>query len=124
MIADDMTLDALGLREGTDKASSHHNYLNFYESFFSALRAEPITLLEIGVLNGASLNTWKNYFPNGKIVGADISPPTKRFQRDRIFIELLDQSNVEELTHAAFKHGPFDIVIEDVSHKWDHQLTS
>jgi len=39
-------------------------------------------------------------------------------------IELVDQSNVEKLTRLAFKRGPFDIIIEDGSHMWGHQITS
>lgn len=41
-----------------------------------------------------------------------------------MIIELLDQSNIEELTRVAVKHGPFDIIIEDGSHMWEHQITS
>jgi Clostridial hydrophobic W len=117
-------LDAIGLRHGTDKASQVHNYLSFYELFFADLKDKNISLLEVGVLYGASLNTWKEYFPNAKIVGVDISPSTKIYEGDRIFIELLDQSNIEELTRVAIKHGPFDIIIEDGSHLWEHQITS
>ena len=116
-------LDAIGLRHGTDKASSEHNYLSFYEMFFSDLKEEDISLLEIGVLGGASLRTWRDYFTKAKIVGADISPLVKFHESDRIEIELLDQSNVEELTRTGIKHGPFDIIIEDGSHFWEHQVT-
>lgn len=118
------TLDSLGLKYGTDKASSSHDYLQFYEFFFAPLRDGEITVLEIGVLNGASLKTWEEYFPSARVVGADIAPAAKQFERHRVTIELVDQSNVEELTRLAAKHGPFDIIIEDGSHMWDHQLTS
>ena len=118
------SLDRIGLGHGTDKASSEHGYLEFYEQFFDGFRYKEITILELGILNGASLRTWKDYFPNAKIVGADINPATTRFQDSRIVVELLDQSNIEELTQLAIKHGPFDIVIDDGSHLWDHQITS
>ncbi len=118
------TLDAIGLKYGTDKASFHHNYLEFYEGFFAPLRNEALTILEIGVLNGASLKTWEEYFPNAKVIGADIMPATKKFEQGRVVIELLDQSNIEELTRVAVKHGPFDIIIEDGSHMWEHQITT
>ena len=118
------TLDEIGLKFGTDKASLHHNYLNFYETFFAPLRQEPLTLLEIGVFQGASLRTWREYFPNATIIGVDIQLTCKRFESDDIAIELADQSNLEHLAHIAAKHGPFDIVVEDGSHMWEHQITT
>ena len=118
------SLDQIGLKHGTDKASSEHGYLAFYEHFFSSFRYKEITILELGILNGASLKTWQEYFPSARIVGADINPATKRFETVRAAVELLDQSNIEELTRLALKHGPFDIVIDDGSHVWDHQITS
>ncbi len=118
------SLDSIGLKNKTDKASSHHDYLSFYEIFFSPLRNEKLKILEVGIFGGASLGTWFDYFPNAEIVGADITPATKRFERDRVSVEILDQSNVEQLTRMAIKHGPFDIVIEDGSHFWEHQITS
>ena len=118
------TLDALGLKHGTDKASSYHNYLNVYETFFAPLRNDQLTILEIGVFNGASLRTWEEYFPKAKIIGVDIVPASRWHERNRVTIELADQSNVEHLTRLAMKHGPFDIIIEDGSHMWEHQITS
>jgi hypothetical protein len=118
------TLDELGLKHGTDKASNGHGYLEFYESYFSPLRNNPISVLELGVYNGASLKTWEDYFPRAEIIGVDILPSCKRLERDRVKIELADQSNVEHLTRVALAHGPFDIIIEDGSHLWDHQITS
>jgi len=119
-----LTLDEIGLRHGTDKASSNHNYLEFYEIFLAPLRDHALTILEVGVLNGASLRMWEEYFPQAKIVGADILPDLKRFERGRITIEQVDQSNIEQLTSVAIKHGPFDVIIEDGSHMWEHQITS
>lgn len=118
------TLDSIGLKFGTDKSSKVHDYLNKYEPFFASSRLNSLKILEVGVLNGASLHTWKQYFPNGQIIGADIRPEVIKYAEDRIFIEILDQSNIEELVRLGVKHGPFDIVIEDGSHLWEHQITS
>ncbi len=118
------TLDAIGLKNGTDKASSGHGYLSFYDSLFSGLRTQDITLLEIGVFRGSSIITWEEYFPKGKIIGADINPATKSLERGRIIVELIDQSNIQHLVDIAVKHGPFDIIIEDGSHLWEHQKTT
>ena len=119
-----VSLDTIGLKHGTDKASSHHDYLGFYEFHFAPIRAKPLTILEIGVLNGASVRTWEDYFPNAKIVGADKDILARRHQRGRVAVEYMDQSNLEDLVRVGVKHGPFDIVIEDGSHMWEHQITS
>ncbi len=117
-------LDEIGLRHGTDKSSSHHDYLSFYESFLGPLRDQPIALLEIGVFQGASLRTWHDYFANAQIVGVDVMPVCKRFEKGRIAIELADQSNLEHLAQVSLRRGPFDVIVEDGSHMWDHQITS
>ena len=118
------SLDAIGLKYGTDKSSYGHEYLSFFELFFAPIRDDKLTILEIGVFEGQSLRTWAEYFPNARIIGVDIAPASERVTNDRIVIELADQSNVQQLTNIAQKHGPFDIIIEDGSHMCEHQITS
>jgi hypothetical protein len=118
------SLDAIGLQHGTDKSSRHHDYLNFYDGIFSRRRQAPLKILEIGVLNGASVRTWQDYFPNALIVGCDIDPMARRWASERVEIEYMDQSNLEDLVRIGRKHGPFDLVIEDGSHLWEHQTTT
>ncbi|MCJ2082334.1 class I SAM-dependent methyltransferase [Methylobacterium sp. J-090] len=117
-------LDEIGVHFRTDKSSIDHNFLNFYDGFISPLRNRKIKLLEIGVLNGKSLKVWEAYFPDADIVGADIVPASKRFEGGRTSIEIVDQSNLEDLVRLGAKYGPFDVVIEDGSHMWEHQITS
>jgi hypothetical protein len=114
----------IGGRHGTDKTSIEHGYLNFYEQFFHKFRNDKIKILEIGVKDGASLFTWRDFFCNATIIGIDIDCNAKRYEGYRIFIEIADQSDVEQLTKIALKYGAFDLIIEDGSHKWEHQLTS
>jgi hypothetical protein len=118
------SLDSLGLHFGTDKSSADHGYLPFYERYFAPLRGRHITLLEIGVLGGSSLAVWEAYFPQARIIGADIDPDAARFARPRVAVEIVDQSNLEHLVQLGMKHGPFDVVIDDGSHQWEHQITS
>ena len=121
---DPISLDAIGCRFRTDKASIGHDYLSFYERYFCGLRDDKLTLLEIGVLNGASLKVWEAYFPNAAVIGADINPACRRFAGDRVSIETMDQGNIEDLVQLGIRHGPFDVIIEDGSHRWDHQITT
>jgi hypothetical protein len=115
------TLDTIGKRHGTDKGSNQNNFLNFYDRFLASMRDKPIKLLEIGVLNGGSVRTWKDYFRNGKIVGVDIDPGTKAHEQDRIRIKILDQSKFQDLD-LLVAEGPFDVIVDDGSHVWTHQI--
>jgi len=85
-------------------------------------RNMEVKILEIGVAGGASLKVWESFFRHGTIIGADINPTAKKFARERINIEIIDQSNSEDLLQLGRSHGPFDIVIEDGSHMWAHQI--
>lgn len=116
------TLDQIGLHHGTDKASHWHGYLDFYERMFAHLRDRPVRLLEVGVLSGDSLRMWQDYFEQGRIVGADINPDAGKHAGGRIAVEIADQSRRADLERLAAAHGPFDIVLDDGSHMWDHQI--
>ncbi len=115
-------LDAIGLRRGTDKSSRHHDFLRLYESFFAPLRDRALRILEIGVWEGQSLQTWAEFFPRAQVTGADINPDTRRFAGGRIAVEVVDQSDRAQLAALAAAHGPFDIVVDDGSHVWTHQI--
>lgn len=117
------TLNEIGLKHGTDKASNSNDFLVRYEPHIAPLRDKPVKLLEIGVLNGGSVRTWKDYFPNGQIIGADINPEVRQYADDRISIEIMDQGNNGDLDRLAAM-GPYDVIIDDGSHHWYHQITT
>ncbi len=120
-------LSTLATEHGTDKAADHW-YTPQYHRRFQWLREAPITLLEIGVggyddpkLGGNSLRMWRDYFPMGTIVGLDIHP------KDPIYgieLEQGDQSDPRVLKHLGETYGPFDIIIDDGSHKADDVMQS
>ncbi len=110
-----MTLDEIALKYNTDKSSELHNYTEKYEKYFDALRNEKLKILEIGIQNGYSLKTWKEYFPNATIVGIDIAPCAE-FAEDRIIPVRGSQSDTAFLKKLNDDHGPFDIIIDDGSH--------
>nr|WP_294526647.1 class I SAM-dependent methyltransferase [uncultured Rhodopila sp.] len=107
---------------GTDKqAVGDHQYGATYHRELVQFRYKPVTLLEIGVLNGASLLSWRAFFPRGRFIGSDIEPKT-RFERGRISTFLADQSRTTDLQLLCQKMGPFDIIIDDGSHLSAHQI--
>jgi hypothetical protein len=110
-----MTLEEIGFRHGTDKSRICHNYLPVYEQFFGPLRDEPITLLELGVQNGYSLRTWREYFTSATIVGVDIWPPIPDLGLPNTVCYKSDQTDLG-LPKLLARHAPFDIIIDDASH--------
>lgn len=124
---DDLTM--LGLKYGTDKAEGHW-YTPHYHKRFVELRDQPITLLEIGVggydaphLGGPSLQMWRDYFPKGQIVGVDIERKDLDLG-DRIAIEQGDITDRRVVARLAETYGPFDIVIDDGSHRCDDVIAA
>lgn len=115
------TLDRIGLRHGTDKASRGHNFLFDYEFFLAPYVPTSFILLEIGGLSGASLRMWEEYFPSARIVCLDINPEVARHAAERVHVEIGDAGNAAFLTSMAEKYGNPTVVIDDGSHRWDHQ---
>jgi hypothetical protein len=103
-------------RYDTDKISS--NYLRYYDEIFSSLVDQRITLLEIGVLNGASLSLWCDYFPLGRIAGIDIRLPQNFTTGERIQMFEGSQTDLAFLSTVAGQVAPdgFDVIIDDASH--------
>jgi hypothetical protein len=116
----DQILDIIGMLEGTNKAGL---YLEPYENFLGPFRDREFCLLEIGVYQGASLRTWKAYFPKAKIVGIDINAECIRYAGDRIVIVIGSQDDPELLDRVANEHKP-SIVVDDGSHQAHHIIAS
>lgn len=110
-------LHDLGIKYHTDKAYLH-NFCNDYEKL---LRKDVKTLWEIGILDGASLRMWSEYYPNAKIIGYDIEDKSSLSFNDNVSVKLLDQSNKSQLSELA-KQTDIDIIVDDGSHITQHQI--
>lgn len=130
-----------GSDKGTEGPSRHwtaHNYTDVYEAYLGGLRRERINLLEVGLgipgdawdaqvahgrnaIGGASMRMWHDYFPNANIFGADIHD-ANFLDSDRIQTFRVDQGDRAQLAAMAEQvDGGFDVVIDDGSHRADHQ---
>lgn len=131
-----MTIRELCVKYRCDKTPEFGmSYAPKYDELFKHLKGVK-TVFEIGVgvesvmgywtkdyINGASLYVWRDYFPNANIYGIDISSEGL-IREERIETFICDQSDVIGLTKLAKKLGPFDIIIDDGSHKIEHQIIS
>jgi hypothetical protein len=101
------------------------HYFEIYDRHLAALRNQPITLVEIGVESGGSLDLWRSYFgPQARIVGVDINPDCKRFEAANMPIRIGSQNDPAFLERIADEFGPFDVLIDDGSHAFEHQITT
>lgn len=107
------SLNDLGLKHGTDKASSTHCYLDNYEKHISWWKDKEITILEIGVAGGASMKMWKAYFPKAKVYGIDNNPDCATYV-DGVFIG--DHNDANFMQSVLRNTGKCDMIIDDGSH--------
>jgi len=97
------------------------HYFPVYEKHFGRLREKPIKVLEIGILNGGSLEMWRHYFgPDAEIVGIDINPACKEHEFPGVHVRIGDQSDEQFLQSLLDEFGEFDLVIDDGSHQVAH----
>ena len=99
-------LTSLAADYGTDKQG--HRYCEHYEAHLGHLQHEPIRLAEIGVLAGASLLMWQEYFTKAEITGVDIAPEVS-LNAGRIHTVVCDVKDWKP-------SGVFEVIIDDGSH--------
>ncbi len=94
-------------------------YLREYDRLFSPFRDQAISILEIGVQNGGSLEIWSQYFANAKnFVGCDINPNCAKLTYDdpRIHV-IVGDATLTETQQKVLQHSDgYDLIIEDGSH--------
>lgn len=103
--------------KATDKWSG---YLPLYDELLGPLRKEPISILEIGVQNGGSLEIYERFFPHAKkIVGVDVEDrcASLRYRTERVSIVVGDAATLTVKEKVLQQSGAFDVIIDDGSHK-------
>ncbi|MCT8330935.1 tetratricopeptide repeat protein [Albidovulum sediminis] len=122
-------LTRLAIVYGTDKFG-YHDYTPNYHKLFAHLRDSPVRMMEIGVggygdsdRGGQSLEVWRDYFPQGEITGIDIQ---KKVMDLGPRVRILQGSQVDEafLRTVEAERGPFDIILDDGSHRNEHVVES
>lgn len=99
------------------------NYFEIYDELFSSFINKKITFVEIGVFQGGSLDMWKKFFGNkARIIGIDINPGAKKFEKDGFEIFIGNQSNPEFWKSFFKKVGKVDIILDDGGHTNKQQI--
>lgn len=124
---------------GSDK--DRNGYTPYYDTIFKNIRTTSIDFLEIGIGTmipgvhssmvgyslegykpGGSLRAWRDYFPNGQIIGCDVQPDTQ-FTEDRIKTFLAD-SKSKEAVDTVLGNRVFDVILDDGDHYDESQVAT
>jgi len=102
-------------------------YFNVYEIHLSwtELMPIPLTLVEVGVQQGGSLEMWGKFLgPRHKVIGIDVDPECAKLQYDNPNIKVVigDQSDPEFWDKFLQEHPQIDIFIDDGGHFMDQQI--
>jgi len=102
-----------------------HHYFDIYDRHFQRFRGKEITVVEIGIFQGGSLQMWKKYFGDkAKIYGIDINPACKALEEENIKVFIGSQSDREFLREVRKQIPKIDILIDDGGHTMKQQIVS
>jgi Methyltransferase domain len=107
----------LGLRGKVSQ--KWESYFPAYERLFSPIRHNRLSLLEIGVQNGGSLEVWSQYFRQAeRIVGCDVDERCGSLWYDDPRVNVVvGNACSSEVKETLLAYSPtFDIVVDDGSH--------
>lgn len=95
------------------------SYLDFYDELFSSQKDQPISLLEIGIQNGGSLETYAQYFKNAEnIVGCDINENCSKLKYENKCVSIVIGNANSDESHQIINNicSNYDFIIDDGSH--------
>ncbi|MGF7118949.1 SAM-dependent methyltransferase [Methanobacterium oryzae] len=101
------------------------HYFEIYDRHFSRFFGKDVTVLEIGVSKGGSLELWRDYFGSKcKIYGIDIDPKCKNLESEQIEIFIGDAEDRNFLRTVKEKVPEIDILIDDGGHYMNQQIVA
>jgi len=113
----------------TDKHYEHDYFNLIYNDLFKDNYKDIKKFMEIGVLNGSSVELWRDYFINATIIALDFNIQNtinclSGKNLDRIVFDSIDQSSAPQLEELIEKYSDVDVILDDASHKmFDQQIT-
>lgn len=137
----------IGSKYDTDKSSqrlnaNHHNhchpYTCFYHSLFRNSRHLSLRICELGILYGASLKMWRDYFHDVQLHAFEYNAEyIQRFKNIEfenvpphilpylrpVLLEEIDVTNRSNISQQFKNAGvTYDLIIEDTTHQMDDQI--
>jgi len=98
----------------------HGNYFPIYDELLLKFVGQPITFIEIGVLEGGSLFMWRDFFgKNARVIGIDMNPEAAKWREHGFEIFIGDQSSPKFWKELHEKVGSVNVVLDDGGHRND-----
>jgi hypothetical protein len=104
-----------------------HNYINgWYNDEFTPKQNESLTILEIGINKGYSINLFRKWFINSRIIGIDngdeITDEYRTFINNIENVELIWGDAYSDTIINKFENESIDYLIDDGPHTTQSQL--
>ena len=101
------------------------HFLPLYDRALAPYAGRAVTLVEIGLAEGGSLELWRAFLgPEARLVGADIEERCREYAAPGTEVLIGDQGDPGFLAELAQHVGAADIVIDDGSHVCSHQIAT
>ncbi len=117
------------------KSMKNKHYLKIYSEVFKRIEKRPITIVEVGILNGGSLEMWARYFgKHAHVIGIDSRVPEaaieffeeKRNSLDFARVTMVEGDAGDESFWREFylNNTGIDILIDDGGHSNKQQIVT
>ena len=115
----------------TDKSpynlKHRHSYTGIYHFLFHKIKNNNLNIAEIGCYKNEGMKMFREYFKNSNLYGYDIGQKyidsAKKDDLKNTFYFLMDVNNDKSIQDGLSKcPEKFDIIIDDSSHIFDHQI--
>jgi hypothetical protein len=103
------------------------NYFDIYEKHLKDYRGKNVTLVEVGVQKGGSLDMWHTYFgPDSKIIGIDVDPECAKliYPNKNISVTIGNQESPAFWDEFLSNNTDIDIFIDDGGHTMGQQIVT
>tara|TARA_Y100000816_G_scaffold5977_1_gene3630 strand:+ start:153 stop:917 length:765 start_codon:yes stop_codon:yes gene_type:complete len=111
--------------ESPHPTTKHSSYFPVYDEIFEKYIGKKITFVEVGVFGGGSLFMWRNFFgKQARIIGIELNPEAKKWEKDGFEIFIGDQSDPDFWTDFYKQVGEVDILLDDGGHTYIQQIVT
>jgi predicted O-methyltransferase YrrM len=120
--------DKSSLRKNVTNTRHCHPYTLFYNALFKNQKNDKLKIAEIGILDGASLLMWREYFTNSQIYGFEynnefINNFKTNFDNSNITLSNIDVTIDTSIFDNFNKFNElFDVIIDDSTHNFNDQI--